>query len=114
MSKSKERQIAYNTWVEQFTNKCYKENSYEFHPYGIMIVKPNKKEVVCFYPIMFGSKVGSIVVNTFKIKYFIDENTWYRECSNHNYAENCTRHRLYNPLKAFCIYNRYSKKMKGI
>ena len=113
MTKSKERQIAYNTWVEQFTNKCYKENSYEFHPYGIMIIKPNKKEVICFYPIIIGEKVDSFIVNTFKIK-SLDENTWYRECSNYNYAENCTQHRWYNPFKAFSIYNRYIKKMKGI
>lgn len=110
MSKCKERLKEYEMWIGQFTNKCYKENSYTFHPYGTMVVKPNKKEVICLYPIMLGDKVNSFIVNTFKVKYFIDENTWYRECSNHNYAENCTRHRWYSPIKAYLIYSKYSKK----
>ena len=33
-------------WLKDFTHKCYKENKYDFHPYGCMVVKPNKKEVV--------------------------------------------------------------------
>lgn len=99
-----------DTWLGNFTNKCYKDNSYAFHPYGIMIVKPNKKEVICFYPIIEGKdKVSSFIVNTFKIKYYIDDNTWYRECANHNYAENCTRHRWYSNEKAFKIYCKYTK-----
>ena len=98
-------------WLQDFTLPCYKDNKYDFHPYGCMVVKPNKKEVICFYPIL--SKTGvvsSFVVNTFKIKYYLDENTWYRECSNINYAENCTRHRWYSVDKAFKIYSRYTNK----
>jgi hypothetical protein len=99
-------------WIETFSNKCFKENTYAFHPYGIMIIKPNKKEVVCFYPIINEeNEVSSFIVNTFKIKYYIDENTWYRECANHNYAENCTQHRWYDKKKAFKIYTKYVTKM---
>jgi hypothetical protein len=95
-------------WLSEFTNSCYKTNRYEFHPYGSMVVKPNMKEVICFYPIMskYDDSIHSFVVNTFKIKR-LDENTWYRECANYNYAENCTRHRVYNPDKAYKIYSKY-------
>lgn len=97
-------------WLKDFTLSCFKANKYDFHPYGCMVVKPNKKEVVCFYPII--SKAGvvlSFIVNTFKVKY-LDADTWFRECANHNYAENCTRHRLYDIDKAFRIYCKYSNK----
>ena len=98
-------------WLKDFTNPCYKENRYDFHPYGCMIVKPNKKEVVCFYPIISkNGEVSSFIVNTFKVKYFIDGNTWYRDCSHVNYAENCTQHRWYDIDKAFKIYSKYSEK----
>lgn len=97
-------------WLQDFTDPCYKENSYTSHAYGCMVVKPNKKEVVCFYPIITKSGVVlSFVVNTFKIKY-LDNNTWYRECANHNYAENCIQHRLYDVNKAYKIYSKYLKK----
>ena len=97
-------------WLNDFTNPCYKQNKYEHHPYGCMVTKPNRKEVVCFYPIL--SKDGvvlSFIVNTYRVKY-LDNNTWYRECSNYNFAENCTRHRWYNPDKAYKIYCKYSTK----
>lgn len=51
-------------WLKDFTHPCYKENSYAYHSYGCMVVKPNK-EVVCFYPIL--SKAGvvlSFIVNS--------------------------------------------------
>lgn len=98
-------------WLKDFTLPCYKDNSYEFHPYGCMVVKPNNKEVVCFYPILaLNGEVLSFIVNTFKIK-CLDENTWYRECANHNYAENCTRHRWYDIDKSYKIYSKYMKKI---
>ena len=98
-------------WLKDFTNPCYKQNRYDFHPYGCMVVKPNNKEVVCFYPIISKTgEVSSFIVNTFKVKYYIDGNTWYRDCSNVNYAENCTQHRWYDIDKAFKIYSKYSKK----
>ena len=99
-------------WLKNFTHKCYKDNRYDFHPYGCMVVKPNKKEVVCFYPILSesGEEVFSFVVNTFKVKYYLDANTWYRDCSNVNYSENCTKHRFYDVDKAYKIYSKYAKK----
>lgn len=96
-------------WLGGFTNKCYKENTYAYHPYGKMIVK-NQREVICFYPIMDNDRIHSFVVNTFKVKR-IDENTWYRECAEYNYAENCTRHRCYDKEKAYKIYCKYCKKV---
>ena len=85
-------------WLNDFTHPCYKENKYECHPHGCMVTKPNKKEVVCFYPIL--SKDGvvlSFIVNTYRVKY-LDDNTWFRECSFYNFAENCIRHRWYITL----------------
>ena len=97
-------------WLSDFSNPCYKENKYEFHAYGTMVIKPNGKEVICFYPIISkDGKVSSFVVNTFKVKY-IDANTWYRDCANYNYAENCTRHRLYGVDTAYKIYCKYAEK----
>ena len=97
-------------WLKDFSHPCYKDNKYAHHPYGCMVVKPNNKEVVCFYPILSkNGNVDTFIVNTFKIKY-LDANTWFRECSNVNYAENCTQHRWYNIDKAFKIYSKYSKK----
>lgn len=94
-------------WLSNFTNPCYKENTYEFHPYGIMVV-PNREEVICFYPIITSDgHVSSFVVNTFKIQY-LDENTWYRDCANHNSAKNCTSHCLYGIDEAYEIYTKYA------
>ena len=96
-------------WLSSFTNPCYKENTYEFHPYGIMVVS-NKEEVVCFYPIFSpDGDMNSFVVNTFKVKY-IDDDTWYRDCSNHNFAKNCTSHRLYDIDEAYEVYTKYVGK----
>jgi hypothetical protein len=97
-------------WLSDFSNPCYKENRYEFHAYGIMVIKPNGKEVICFYPIISNDgTVSSFIVNTFKVKY-IDANTWYRDCANYNYAENCTRHRWYGVDTAYKIYCKYAEK----
>ena len=97
-------------WLSDFKIECYKENSYTFHPYGCMLVKPNKKEVVCFYPILsLAGEVLSFVVNEFRVKN-IDNETWFRECSNHNYANNCTKHRWYDIEKAYKIYKKYFEK----
>lgn len=30
-------------WLKDFTLPCFKGNKYDFHPYGCMVVKPNKK-----------------------------------------------------------------------
>ena len=97
-------------WLSEFSHPCYKKNRYDFHAYGTMVIKPNGKEVICFYPIISNDgNVSSFIVNTFKVKY-IDENTWYRDCANYNYAENCTCHRWYGVDKAYKIYSKYAEK----
>ena len=51
------------------------------------------------------------IKNTFPILVkYLDENTWYRDCSNVNYSENCTKHRFYDVDKAYKIYSKYAKK----
>lgn len=55
-------------WLSDFSHPCYKDNSYEFHAYGSMVIKPNGKEVICFYPIISNDgKVASFIVNTLNI-----------------------------------------------
>lgn len=101
-------------WLADFKAECYKDNTYDFHAYGCMVWKPNRKEVVCFYPIL--SKAGvilSFIVNTFKIKYPNLDDVWYRECSNVNYAKNCTQHRWYDIDTAYKIYCKYVNGTKS-
>ena len=99
--------ITKEQWLKDFNNPCYKQNKYEFHPYGNMVVKHNKKEVVCFYPLtQEDGSVNSFVVNTFQIE-CLDEDTWYRECAEYNWAENCTQHRLYDADNAYEIYSNF-------
>ena len=65
-----------------------------------------------FYPLFDkNGRLYSFVVNWFRVKY-LDENTWYRECSNRNTSENCTKHRQYRPDEAFKIYQKTLKEHK--
>ena len=99
-------------WIKTFSDECYKSNTYEFHPYGQLVVRSSGKSVVCFYPLFDkNGRLYSFVVNWFRVKY-LDESTWYRECSNRNTAENCTKHRQYRPDEAFKIYQKILKEHK--
>lgn len=96
-------------WLEKYTNECYKDNTYKFHPYGTMIPLEKIKECVCFYPITDdNNKPFAFVVNWFNIEYF-DANTWYRECSNINDSSNCFKHRIYSVKQAYNIYEKIIK-----
>ena len=96
----------FEEWKNEFESWKYESNTYSNHPYGIMVVKPNRKEVICFSPIQNNGRVFDVIVNTHKVKE-INNNTWLKLCCDVNYHESCIRHRLYPIRKAYELYVKY-------